>query len=246
MASKLVVYGHYVSQPTRAVLWALEMKKVPYQFVKRDPTGGDGEKDDYLQLFPTGLFPGMDDGAVRLSEAPAILSYLAEKHQWDDWYPKNDIVKRARINQWMHWHHGNLRLATERFFRPVLRAHIGIAPKSDIAPKFERGRKEFQPVLRVLKYGAFVDGRTGERKGDFLCGDSVTLADIMAYCELDQLEAFGVLGDAGVDKFPDVIAWMGRMKALPQHDEIRKSLFKLGSQVRPAVVKEYHETLSKL
>jgi len=68
-----------------------------------------------------------------------------------------------------------------------------------------------------------------------MCGDAPTLADINAYCEFDQLEAFGILDDAGVTGFPEIIAWMDRMKQLPHHDEVRKSLQKLAVLVKPTV-----------
>jgi glutathione S-transferase len=37
----LRVFGHYISQPTRAVLWMLHMKKVPFEFVKVRSGGVD-------------------------------------------------------------------------------------------------------------------------------------------------------------------------------------------------------------
>ena len=225
------IYGHWVSQPTRAVLWAMKMKGAPVEFIRNDPTAGDGEKDDYLALFPSGLYPGMIDGDVQITEAPAILTHLAETRGWDDLYPTTatDAKKRAQVNQWLHWHHGNTRLATEHFFRPVLRTTLGKLDKSSIPSRFGKGKPEFETVCRVMKYGCFANAQP------FMCGDAPTLADINAYCEFDQLEAFGILDDAGVTGFPEVIAWMDRMKQLPHHDEVRKSLQKLAVLVKPTV-----------
>ena len=52
--SGLTVYGHWVSQPSRAVLWVLKMKGLPFTFKKKEPFKGDCDKEDYLAKFPTG------------------------------------------------------------------------------------------------------------------------------------------------------------------------------------------------
>lgn len=244
MATPIQVYGHWVSQPTRAVLWALSMKNIPFDFHRRDPPGGDGDKDDYLKLFPCGLFPGVIDGDIRLTESNAILVHFAETRGWHDWYPKDDPAKRAGINQWLHWHHGHSRYATLKFFRPVLRATMGQLPLKDVKPTFAEGRPYLETTCKVLKHGAFVDASassspsgTATKKFNYLCGDEPTLADIATYCEFDQLEAFGLLNESGVAAYPEIIDWMGRMKTLPEHDAVRQSLSKLGKLARGTMAK---------
>ena len=64
------------------------------------------------------------DGSIfKLFESNAMLSYLSEsKGVADHWYPK-DHQKRAKVNEYLHWHHLNLRHGAEgfmvqRFFNP--------------------------------------------------------------------------------------------------------------------------------
>jgi glutathione S-transferase len=220
----LTIYGHPVSQPTRAVLWALAIKSVAHDFQFRDPLQGDGDKPEYLAEFPSGLFPGMADGDLRLTEGAAILVYLAETRGWDDLLPK-DPATRAKVHQWLHWHHSNSRVATGSFMRPLAMGAFGIMPKEKIPAVFAAGKAEFHTSLLVMSATL--------SKQKFLAGDAVTLADLLVYCEFDQLESLGVLGAAGIADFPDVMAWIARMKEVPSHDAVRVQLNGMSGMVKP-------------
>lgn len=87
MSQLLKIFGHATSQPTRAVLWLCMMKKLPYDFVKVDPTVRANKEPAFVKQFPAGIIPSIEDGAVRISEAHAIMTYLATKHVWHDVYP---------------------------------------------------------------------------------------------------------------------------------------------------------------
>lgn len=80
------VYGHYVSQPSRAVLWALSSHNIPFKFEELDPTRGQTRTPEFLKINPGGFVPVLVEagpgGSFTLSESAAILTYLAEKHQW--------------------------------------------------------------------------------------------------------------------------------------------------------------------
>lgn len=74
----IIVYG---APPTRAlrVVWMLEEMGLPYEvrpieFTKRL------ENAEFLAASPTGAFPGIRDGDVRMMESCAILEYLGAKY----------------------------------------------------------------------------------------------------------------------------------------------------------------------
>ena len=185
-----------------------------------------GRSPSRSSLTPYRIIPAYEEAdGFRLTEAHAILPYVADQQGWDDLYPK-DIKKRAKVNQWLHWHHTNVRPCTLYYFRPQLMQMQGFG--SGLTPeKAKKGQKLMKDTFAVMKYGAL-------NKTSFLAGDSYTLADICLYCELDQLEALGTFDFA---PYPEVVQWMGRMKALPEHDTIRKSLIKLGDMVKSAQAK---------
>jgi glutathione S-transferase len=238
----LTVYGNYLSQPSRAVLWALAMKGVPFTAKSVNPMAGGTNTADFLAKFPMGAIPSIEDvdangAALHLSESNSILVYLAEKHNWDDLYPRDDAARKAKINQWLHWHHGNLRPATTKFFFPLMTAQDKIGAEASVAEKraavqqvhksVAAGKKIMRTTFDVMKYGAFVDGQTGLKKGDFLGGGAASVADIAAYCELDQLFYFGLMTKAEIAaESPEVAAWLERMGTLPEHDSVRRTMVK--------------------
>lgn len=105
--SELIIYGHWVSQPSRAVMWALKMKNVPFKFVEINPQTGDTQKPDFLAKFPTHTIPTMEyDGLycsrsinfflqleTKIAESNAILLFLAERFGWDDLYPRDAKIR---------------------------------------------------------------------------------------------------------------------------------------------------------
>eukprot|EP00052_Salpingoeca_macrocollata_P005724 m.49189 g.49189 ORF g.49189 m.49189 type:complete len:226 (+) comp15018_c0_seq3:178-855(+) len=217
--SGLRVLGHYVSQPTRAVLWTLRMKNVPFEFEKVDPVAGETRNEEFYKISPSGLIPVISDGGFYLSESHAILVYLSEKHGWTDLYPTNP-QERARVNEYLHWHHSNMRRCSSRLFLPTLQATLGARPFPDDARA--ASEKAVHKVLSVF------DQRFLSRS-EFLAGAHVTLADLSAYCELDQIKYCQLLDLAPYTRLQ---RWMDTLAALPHHDDVRKSLFRLAKLVQ--------------
>ncbi len=90
----LILYGVPFSQPVRAVLWLLFIKRMPFEMVLINP-GSKGENGSrhpsYLAKNPAGTIPMIEDretGFV-LAEAHAILAYLCNRHGWTDLYPED-------------------------------------------------------------------------------------------------------------------------------------------------------------
>jgi glutathione S-transferase len=237
----LRLYGHKISQPTRAVLWALAMKKVPFEFVALKPMSGDTLRDAYLSKFPTGTAPAIEHDVVRpngggvdvlcITEGAAILSYLADFYKWDDLYP-SDLQQRARVNQWLHWHHENLRPATDYMFRPLLRVEMGAAHRmgaldpAELPVLLNKGRSILHDSMLALRFGAF--NRSG---GPFFLGAAPSIADILAYSEIDQLYA-GAVWSAKEAGFDDAERWVEAMRTLPEHDAVRDEMNALMERLR--------------
>jgi glutathione S-transferase len=222
MVYPLTLYGHFLSQPTRAVLWTLAMKNTPYNFVKINPLHNEADSDEFYAKFPTGGIPALQDASasfggapLHLTESNAILAYLSSKNGWNDLYPA-DIVARAKVDQWLHWHHANMRICTNQIFRPRMKAVMGV---KGVKPLLEG-----PAILKLLRPSFLVIRHEGLRNSrPFLVGDAPTIADISVYCELDQLFYANLLD---LEEFPDIQSWMERLQALPHHDEIRRTLYK--------------------
>ena len=190
----LTIYGQGGSQPSRAVWWACLIKSLPFELceVRIDQFGPDGP---LAKLNPTGQVPTIQDGDFILYEMPAILAYLCEKHRWADLYP-SDVELRARINQYLHFHHNRTRNLTFELMAP----HVVVAfldfikergGESDAASDFlqrsthpdklARGQNAVREILRLIELGYF-------RNTTYLCTEDPSIADIACYEEVAQLK----------------------------------------------------------
>ena len=71
-------------------------------------------------------------------------------------------------------------------------------------------------------------------KQKYIAGDTLSIADILCYEELVQVDVWNLLGEGtnlGFDgdgtsflreNYPNIYQWLLRMRALPKHDEIHK------------------------
>ena len=112
----LILYGVPFSQPVRAVMWLLLLKKMPFDLVLTNPgsKGDNGSRHpDFLAKNPAGTIPCLEERETgfTLGEAHAIMTYLARTHGWEDVYPSAPKVQ-ARIDAYLHYHHRNLREAS--------------------------------------------------------------------------------------------------------------------------------------
>jgi glutathione S-transferase len=63
------------------------------------------------------------ENGLCLAESHSILKYLALKFKVPEhWYPKDDLVKQAKINEFLDFHHNATRKCSYLYF------HVVIAP----------------------------------------------------------------------------------------------------------------------
>ena len=212
---KLALYGLSASQPARAVAWLLSWKGVPYKFVKIMPgqrKAGGSRSPEYLAMCPSGTIPCIKDDELVLWESNAILTYLADKYQWNDLYPR-DPARRAKIDQFLHWHHYNSRRFTIGLFAPILRPDLKLS-----ADELQATKKKLVSVAGELE-GAL-------SRADYLCGAEPSLADIAVYedvgqCSKENLDIFDF------ERYPCLRQWFARMEGLPQYEKNHAVLQKL-------------------
>jgi glutathione S-transferase/autophagy-related protein 2 len=127
------------------------------------------------------------------------LIYLSEKYGWTDLFPA-DIKTRAKIHQYLHWHHTNARLLTPRVLVPLIHSKVNA-----LTPEDEEHLKNIDALL--TKTTALLE--TFLVKDYIAETDAPTIADYAAYCEFGQTELMGVFD---FSKYPKVAAWLKRMK----------------------------------
>jgi glutathione S-transferase len=209
----LKLYANLISQPSRTVAWVLKVKGVDHELVEVNPGSDFFKSDEFKAINPNRLVPAIKDGDFVLTEGMAILQYLGDKFEWNgpkDLYP-TDLQTRAKINEFLHWHHTNTRLFTLNIVRPEISKKLNAATPKDLAALATKDalvEKEFSLLEAFLV-------------NDFIAHtDFPTIADYTAYCEIDQLELMGY----DFAKYPKVSAWIARMKTQPFNDEIHQPL----------------------
>ena len=149
------------------------------------------------EVNPMGEVPVLEDGARRLTQSGAILTYLAAKHGR---YGGANAEEKLEILRWLLYdnHKFTGYFAAYRFLKS-----FGPAAPDPAVMAFLRGRMD-------TAFG-IVDKHLAGR--DFMLGGAPTIADFSISGYL-----FYPLEESGYDwpgLYPNLAAWVGRMKTIP-------------------------------
>ncbi|XP_067862186.1 glutathione S-transferase theta-2 [Heptranchias perlo] len=219
----LKVYFDLLSQPSRAVLIFLKRTGIPH--IERPVALRKGEQNspEFTKLNPMRKVPVIVDNGFVLTESVAILKYLATKYDVPQfWYPQ-EILQRAKVDEYMAWQHTNVRFhAAKVFILEVLIPHMTSQPVDE--NKLTKALSELNGTLDMLE-SMFLKNQP------FLCGDEITLADLLAICEL--MQPLGADRDILKDR-PKLIAWRSRVQSAlgKTFDEVHSFLYQLRNKAR--------------
>ncbi|NXU50435.1 GSTT1 transferase, partial [Turnix velox] len=153
--------------------------------------------------------PALKDGDFTLAECTAILLYLSRKYNTPDhWYP-SDIQKRARVDEYLSWHHTHIRANAPKtmWIKVLIPLFTGQPLPSEKLQEVMEGLtnslKQFEE--RFLQDKAFI------------IGSEISLADLVAIVEL--MQPVGVGCDIFEDR-PRLLEWRRRVE-----DAVGKELF---------------------
>jgi glutathione S-transferase len=79
---------------------------------------GAHQEASYLSINPRGLLPALDTGDFVVTEATAILMWLAQQHPDKGLWPANNSEAAARCAEWLAWISGTLHTAFALLWRP--------------------------------------------------------------------------------------------------------------------------------
>ena len=167
----------YHSPASRAftAYWMLEEIGAAFDVRTVDIRKGEQKDPEYLKLNPAGKVPTLTDGAVVVSENPAIAIYLADRYSYGTLAPKIDEPDRGAYLKWMVY--------ATAVVDPVAYLH----EQSIDLPGFGPGFGTFDDMVGVLS--AALEGR------NWLLGDRFTAADVVLGGTISQLIYRKVLPD---------------------------------------------------
>ncbi|CAL1268839.1 unnamed protein product [Larinioides sclopetarius] len=220
----LRVYYDLMSQPCRALLIFLKKNNIPFESKVIALRKG---QQKLLKLFLCDKIKVLDKlESIKIvgSFSVAMVRYLAREFPiQDNWYPQ-DSKAQARVDEYLEWQHLNTRLFGSMVFRErVITPLLQQKPVNE--EKLQFYKKGFLNILKEIEEGFLKDR-------PYLCGDSISVADIFCACEVEQplMIGFDALANS-----PVVKAWL---------EKVRKELEPHYSEVH-GVTKKMRDAIQK-
>ena len=219
-----IIFHDPTSEPSRAVHWFCLEGNIPHEVQYVWLTRNDHMAESFLAVNPMHQVPALKHGDFCLSEATAIMQYLADVNECSEPWFGNSIQEKAVINKLLSWYHTNLRkVLTLDYFLPalLLPVYLGI-PKPDESEI--AGKKE--ALLGMLgNLESLLEGKS------FLSGAKLSAADLLFAAEIEALridpEYEGML-----EKFSNIASWLSKLQALPSYKESHKAWLHVASMVK--------------
>ena len=171
----------------------LALLELSYDPIRVDLPTGAHKQPDYLALNPFGEIPLFCDGELVLRDSQAIVTYLARAYGGETWLPSNP-ADMARVLQWVST------AANDIARGPAdARRHDLLGYALDIT-------KARAQTVRVI---GIIEKHLADR--DWLELGRPTIADVCCFPYI----ALSYQGGVPLDNYPNVRAWIARIKALP-------------------------------
>lgn len=196
------LYVDPVATTSRAVLALCEAERLAVNVRNVDLMKGEQHRAPLAELNPNCLVPVLADGDFVLTEASAILRYLARR-SGSPLYP-SAVRDQARVDESMAWFESNFyRDFGFLYVYPHFIPHHRLPDDAAARISIERALEESHRWLKVLD-GHFL--RHGEQ---YLLGEKLTIADFFGASILSVGELVGFRPSG----YPNVERWQRAMTA---------------------------------
>jgi len=195
-----IVYGAAMSPYVWSVRLALAEKGVAHELVSVGIS--EFRSEAHLARHPFGKIPAFEHDGFMLYETQAIMRYVDEAFPAAPLQPI-EVQPFARMNQIMG--------IVDNYLTPCLLANVVF--QRMVAPRIGRATDE-AAVSEALPKVRHCLGEIARLADDrqFLAGDTVTLADLMAIPQIYYFKKFPE-GVAQLAELPALAAWANRMEA---------------------------------
>jgi len=203
----LVFYYHPLSQPSRAVWNLLVEDKKDFELKFIDLAKGEHKKPEFLAVHPQGAIPALSHGDFHLSESVAIADYVSRKNgTHDKWFGQDD-KERARVTEYVNWHHTHTRKgAGVIFFTFFAKLALG---EGDYSAQADAARKDAKATLDFLEKHVLAHR-------EYIAGKTLTFADLLAFHELYALQTSKLVDFNDYHKVNDWLAKIAGLESTKQ------------------------------
>lgn len=193
------LFQHELSGNSYKVRLLLSLLNVEHEIVAVDVMKGEHKTAKFLKINPFGQIPVLIDEERVVTDAQAILVYLARKYGDETWLP-NDAVSLSLIVRWLSTTAGEIRQGVEaaRLF------HLFKVRSIDIEIATKKATFILQQIERHLK------------DREWLELGHPTTADIAVFPYI----ALAADGKISLEPYPNIVAWCDRIKQLPRFVEM--------------------------
>ncbi len=193
MTETITLHGSFLSAPTYKVGLMLTLTGRAFAYRHVDLSKGEHKSPGYLELNRFGQVPVLRHGPETVVQSNVILDYLVDV---TGQYGGADAAERRQAREWLAWEADRLLtwVGRTRFFTRFMR------PDPAVADYF---RAQAGGGIQVID--DCLEGR------DWLVGSGPTIADIGCHACL----AYADEANIALDEWPNVAAWIGRLRSLP-------------------------------
>lgn len=202
----LRIHGTMQSINTYKVRMLLTILDVPYELVELDMYGGEHKREPFLSLNRFGQMPALEDGGFSVGDSHACLVYVARKYDPSgNWLPA-DAEGEAKVAEWLSKSANEIHQGPWMKRAKIRRPDAITLPDEEIDARCDH-------ILRIM------DEHLADR--DWLALDRCTIADVSCFAAISMLKVSGY----DTDKWPNLSAWLDRLKSLPGAMDIEGNAF---------------------
>ncbi len=156
---------------------------------------------DFWQINPKGYVPTLElDNGERLTEGPAIVQYLADQKPDAGLAPKAGTLERYRLQEWLNFITSEIHKQFSPLFRPNTPEDYKPIAKENLGKRFD-----------------WLDQQLAGK--EYLMGSRFTVADAYLFTVLTWTKPTQI----GLDKWPNLKAYVERVRARPKVKEALKA-----------------------
>jgi len=177
------------SHPARAALLLLKTTNIPHEEVKLNLFRGEHWK---VKELPFKKLPVLTHGDLTIAESTSILRYIGQLPGGEQWYGAKALEEKIKVDEFLDFWQSTLNPAALKLVQNKLMWKLFFrlkAPNDQLIAEAEKTHKQQKDIVR--KY--FLGGKP------FIGGESVSIADLMCVCTLEQTAVAGADHTASKD-----------------------------------------------